>query len=99
MEAITTWFAKSHNIFVSAVQQTRRFAKSRRNRIKASCSGISSAFSLLPLITALLIDQLCIYSSEDSLNATVQESEGYYDGVINSSVTNLLALNHETESQ
>ncbi|KAJ7116603.1 carbohydrate esterase family 4 protein [Mycena epipterygia] len=34
--------------------------------------------------------------SEDSLNATVQQSEQYYDDAINSTVSNLLALNHET---
>jgi hypothetical protein len=35
-------------------------------------------------------------SSEDSLNATIQESEGYYDTAISSNVSTLLALNHET---
>ncbi|KAJ7825955.1 hypothetical protein B0H13DRAFT_2121803 [Mycena leptocephala] len=34
--------------------------------------------------------------SEDSLNATIQESEGYYDTAISSNVSTLLALNHET---
>ncbi|KAJ6460782.1 hypothetical protein DFH09DRAFT_1348281 [Mycena vulgaris] len=38
------------------------------------------------------------FDSRDSLNATVQESEGYYDAVINTNITTLLALNHETQS-
>ncbi|KAJ6553544.1 carbohydrate esterase family 4 protein [Mycena vulgaris] len=37
------------------------------------------------------------FDSRDSLNATVQESEGYYDAVINTNITTLLALNHETQ--
>ncbi|KAJ7470818.1 carbohydrate esterase family 4 protein [Mycena latifolia] len=37
------------------------------------------------------------FDSQDSLNATVQQSQGYYDDVINSTVSTLLALNHETE--
>ncbi|KAJ7503524.1 carbohydrate esterase family 4 protein [Mycena galericulata] len=38
------------------------------------------------------------FDSEDSIGATVEESESYYDAVINSSVSTLLALNHETEN-
>ncbi|KAJ7173943.1 carbohydrate esterase family 4 protein [Mycena crocata] len=37
------------------------------------------------------------FDSEDSIGATLQQSEGYYDGAINSSVSTLLALNHETK--
>ncbi|KAF7335829.1 Carbohydrate esterase family 4 protein [Mycena venus] len=36
------------------------------------------------------------FDSEDSLNATVKESEGFYAAAINASVSTLLALNHET---
>ncbi|KAJ7666320.1 hypothetical protein B0H17DRAFT_1336389 [Mycena rosella] len=37
------------------------------------------------------------FDSGDSVGATVQESEGNYTAAINSGVTTLLALNHETE--
>ncbi|KAJ6577585.1 carbohydrate esterase family 4 protein [Mycena capillaripes] len=39
------------------------------------------------------------FDSQDSLNATVAESEGYYDAIIKSNPSTILALNHETESK
>ncbi|KAJ7671434.1 carbohydrate esterase family 4 protein [Mycena polygramma] len=38
------------------------------------------------------------FDSQDSLNATVEQSEGYYDQMIQSDASSFIALNHETES-